>query len=74
MLENSPKFTRLMKYLGQDNDFISFNFQLSGLFQSMNFKWLESEFKQKLENLLPSKYEKGLEDEIEKIIESISAT
>ena len=57
-----------------DKDFssLSFNFQLSGLFQAMNFKWLESDFKQILQDMLPHWIENKLESEIENIIESIS--
>lgn len=72
LLKSSPKFSRLIKYLRKDTSTVSFNFQLSGLFHAMNFKWLESDFKQKLQELLPSRMEKRIEDEVEIIMESIS--
>jgi len=73
LLLDSVKLRRLINSLDKDVSSVSFHFQLSGLFQAMNFKWLESDFKQTLQDLLPRWMERRLEGEIEKIIESISA-
>lgn len=72
LLKTSPNFVRLLKYLDESSSSVNFDFQLSGLFNAMNFKWLESDFKQSLQKLLPAYMEKGLEKEIERIIEAIS--
>ena len=72
LLESSPKFVRLLNYMDKDLSSLSFNFQLSGLFHAMNFKWSESDFKQVLQDLLPYRLERKIERIIEKIIESIS--
>ena len=76
VLKGSSKFAPLMRRIGKDISLVNFDFQLSSPFQAMNFKWLESEFKQRLQDYLPSRWEtrieKGLESEIEEIIESIS--
>ncbi|MFC1658364.1 hypothetical protein ACFL1D_03140 [Candidatus Omnitrophota bacterium] len=72
-LRDSSKLRRLINYLDKGVPSVSFHFQLSGLFQAMNFKWLESDFKQTLQKLLPPRLERKIEGEIEKIIESISA-
>ena len=73
LLMESLKLQRLFNYLAKDVSFLRFHFQLSGFFQAMNFKWLESDFKQELQDLLPRRLEQRLESEVEKIIESISA-
>jgi len=73
LLEKSPRFNFLLKLLGKDMKGVSFNFQLSGLFDAMNFKWLESDFKTKLKDVLPPGMESAIEKNIEKIIESISS-
>ncbi|MFH1678926.1 MAG: AsmA-like C-terminal region-containing protein, partial [Candidatus Omnitrophota bacterium] len=71
VLGNSPKFASLLDYLVKDVSAVDFNFQLSGIYQAMNFQWLKSDFKERLQVLLPSWIEKGIENKIEKIIESI---
>jgi len=72
LLQSSPKFKALLKRLKEDVDFLVLDFQLSGSPQAMNFKWLDSEFKNKLEKLLPGRMERGIEEEIEKLIQSVS--
>ena len=71
-LLESAKLKRLIKYLDKDTSCLSFNFQLSGLMQTMNFKWLESDFKQVLEKILPAWLEQRIEKETEDIIKAIS--
>ncbi|MGD9014497.1 MAG: hypothetical protein PVI33_00510, partial [Candidatus Omnitrophota bacterium] len=61
ILKSSPKLSRLVNYLDRSVPSVSFRFQLSGLFQAMNFKWLESDFKQTLQDLLPLGLERRLE-------------
>ena len=70
ILQKSPKFKSLLNLLGQGFDNLSFDFQLSGLFNDLNFKWLESEFKDKLKEKIPDFIERGIERKIETIIKS----
>ncbi len=72
LLMESSKLRRLFNYLAKDISYLTFNFQLSGFFQAMNFKWLGSDFKQAFQELLPGRIEQRLENEVERIIESIS--
>ena len=72
LIKSSTKLRRLLNYMPQDHPFLSFNFQLSGLFQTMNFKWNESDFKKVLQRLLPARTERKLERTIEEIVGSIS--
>jgi hypothetical protein len=71
LLGASEKFKPLLRLIKQDSDHINFDFQLSGIFEAMNFKWLESDFKKGFKDLLPASMEKGLEDQIETAVESI---
>lgn len=71
LLGASEKFKPLLRLIKQDSEHINFDFQLSGVFEAMNFKWLESDFKTSLKDLLPASMEKGLEDQIETAVESI---
>ncbi len=71
LVRDSSKLRPLLRYLEKESAFIDFNFQLAGLFNAMNFKWLESDFKQTLQKILPSRMEKRLEITIEEIVETI---
>lgn len=71
-LSTSPKFRSLLKLLGEDIASIDFDFQLSGLFNAMNFMWLETDFKRRLQDSIPGFIERGLERKIEDAIKSIS--
>ena len=73
LLETSPKFKSLLRVLGEEVNRVSFDFQISGLFEAMNFKWLESDFKRKLQNSLSASIKREIEKKIEEIIKSISA-
>lgn len=72
LLNTSPKFKRLLKLIGKDLSSVNFDFQTSGFYETMNFKWLESEFKMRLQKLLPSGMERKIQEEIEQAVESIS--
>jgi hypothetical protein len=59
LLQQSPKFQSILKSI--DDQYLSFNFQLSGNQHALNFKWLDSESKEKIRARIP--------DFIERIIE-----
>ncbi len=73
LLKESPKFTPLLNLLKKDVSDLSFNFQLSGRLNDMNFQWLQSDFKDQLQKAIPDFAEAGFEDKLQRIIESISA-
>jgi len=58
--------------LGDELDYLEFDFQLSGLKDAVNFKWLESEFKARLRESIPGFIERGLERKVEDVIRSFS--
>lgn len=72
LLANSAKFKSLVRLLGDDVSAARFEFKLSGLCEAMNFKWLSSDFKQKLQDLLPRGMEKSIEKKIEAVVLAIS--
>lgn len=72
LLQKSPKFIPLLKLLGTKQELVKFNFQLSGNLQNMNFRWLESEFKDDLRKAIPDFAKRGFEEKIGKIIGSIA--
>jgi len=72
LLRKSPKFAPLLKLLDTKQELVKFNFQLSGNLQSLNFRWLDSEFKDDLRKAIPDFAKRGFEEKIDKIIESIA--
>ena len=72
LLERSSKFRPLLKLLGKDAENLKFDFQLSGVLSSMNFQWLESDFKNRLRNSIPDFIERKIEKNVEKILDPIS--
>ncbi|MFH1062146.1 MAG: hypothetical protein V1747_04580 [Candidatus Omnitrophota bacterium] len=72
LLTQSPKFQLLLGLIRNDADSVNFAFQLSGLYKSPNFKWLESDFKDKIKKILPGFLERGIEKKIERAIQSIA--
>lgn len=59
----------LLKLLDRRVPSLTLDFQLSGLFNAMNFKWLESDFKNKLRAAIPDFAEKGVQKQIEAVLE-----
>ena len=72
LLAQSPKFQLLLALMKNDTNDLNFSFQLSGLYESPNFKWLESDFKDNVKKMLPNFIERGIEKNIERAINSIS--
>ena len=72
ILEGSPKFRPLLSILGNDIESLVFDFQLSGLLSAMNFKWLESDFKQRLKARIPDFIERAIERNVEQAIFDIA--
>ena len=72
LLAESPKFTRLLKLVSQDLDALTFKFQLSGILDRMNFKWLKSDLKRELQERIPNFIERKIEREVEEAIADVS--
>jgi len=72
LLKTSPKFKSLIRILGKEVPFVTFDFKLSSLATAMNFKWLDSEFRTKLKDSIPDFIERGVERKIEGFIGSMS--
>ncbi len=73
LLASSPKFKSLVRLLGDGVSAARFEFKLSGLCEAMNFKWMSTDFKEKLQDLLPRGMEKSIEKKIEAVVLAISA-
>jgi len=71
LIGTSSKFKPLLKLLATDAAPLDFNFQLSGFLDRMNFKWLDSDFKKRLEKRLSPWIKRKIEKQIEEVIESI---
>ncbi|MCP4650448.1 MAG: hypothetical protein GY853_10265 [PVC group bacterium] len=71
ILAGSPKFQLLLKLVGRDIPSLGFDFQLSGSPKALNFKWLEGDFKKRIEKILPGFIERGIERKIETAVQSI---
>jgi hypothetical protein len=68
LLETSPKFRPILQRFPQENAF-GFDFQLSGRQEAMNFQWLDSELKQKIQAWIPNFIERHIERNIDKSLE-----
>ena len=68
-LAKSEKFMPLVKLVGRNMPIFDFDFQLSGPAGAMNFKWLDSEFKGKLKKAIPGFVERGIERQVENILD-----
>ncbi|MFH1640681.1 MAG: hypothetical protein ABIA66_01820, partial [Candidatus Omnitrophota bacterium] len=71
LLNQSPKFSPLLKILQKELDQIAFDFQLAGNLHRMNFKWLKSDFKDKIQKAIPNFIERKIERNIEEFIEGL---
>lgn len=72
LMQESPKFTPLLRLVKEKYPCLAFDFQLSGNLHAMNFQWLESDFKRELQDLLPNFIERKIEKNIEEIMEPLS--
>lgn len=72
-LKTSGKFSMLLALMGKQTEYFNFDFQLSGVYSKLNFKWQKSAFKQRLKKMLPGFIERGLERKVERAIQSIAS-
>jgi hypothetical protein len=72
-LKESPKFTPVLRLVSPELNSLSFDFQLSGNLNTMNFQWLESTFKNELQDAIPGFIQRKIERTVEEAISTISA-
>lgn len=68
MLKQSPKVKGFAGMLGDKEQYLDFAFQLSGPLQSMNFQWLESDAKRRLQSAIPNFIERKLEKNVQNML------
>lgn len=71
IINQSERLKPLIRLLRENFTSLDFDFQLSGIFNAMNFQWLKSDFKNKVQDALPGFIERGIERKVEEAIEAI---
>jgi len=69
VLQESPKFNAILRMFEEDVPSLIFDFQLSGNQEAMNFQWLQSEFKQHIEDRIPNFVERMIDRKINAVLE-----
>lgn len=69
LLGESPKFRPILKIFGDDVPIVVFDFQLSGRQDAMNFQWLPSEHKRRIQERIPDFVERIIERNVDEMIE-----
>jgi len=72
LMDESPRFKRLFRNIGYAEPTVYFPFQLKGYFDRPRIEWLESEFKEKLEDFLPDTHKKLLQDSLNDLVRDSS--
>jgi len=70
LLEESPKFRPVLKLFEDDEEYLNFDFQLSGAINNINFQWLPSEVKRKIQTRIPDFVERMIERNVDRIREA----
>lgn len=71
LLRASEKLSLLAGLIDRDDLFVDFVFLLSGPWKNPNYAWQESVFKQRLQRMLPSLFERALERRVEEAMRRI---
>ncbi len=69
ILQESPKFRAILKMFDQDVASLPFDFQLSGDQDALNFQWLQTEFKERIQSRIPNFIERMIDRRIDAIME-----
>ena len=72
LLRRSPKFKPVLKMFEEDEPYLGFDFQLSGNMSAMNFQWLPSEVKSKIQARIPDFIERSIERNVDAMMEPSS--
>ena len=69
LLRRSPEFKPILKMFSEDGALLGFDFQLSGKLNAMNFQWLPSDVKQKIQDRVPDFIERMIERNVDGLLE-----
>jgi len=69
LLGESPKFKPILKIFDEEDSYLDFDFQLSGSVDAMNFQWVPSEVKKKIQIRIPDFIERKIEKNIDSMME-----
>lgn len=73
LLNNSPEFRRLLTLAEIKKPYIDFRFLLGGIPKTMRLIWMKGEFKERLEEELPTWVKKKIEMNLDKMINDLSS-
>jgi len=68
LLSSSKKLKPILKMFKDENYPLLFDFQLSGKQDSVNFQWIDSNIKRKIQSKIPNFIEKRIEKKINKMV------
>jgi len=71
LLRESPKFKPVLKIFGEDDIYLDFDFRLSGSVDAMNFQWVPSAVKKKIQTRIPDFIERKIERNIDSLMEPV---
>jgi len=71
LLQQSAKFRPFLRQLDENIDFLSFDFQLSGYVDAVNFQWLETDLKNEIQSMIPDFIERKIERNVDKALEPV---
>lgn len=69
LLSQSSKFRPILKIFEGDASPLDFDFRLSGNLDAMNFQWLPSEVKQRIQDRIPDFIERMIERDVDKMMD-----
>ncbi|MCK5083410.1 MAG: hypothetical protein KAR31_10925, partial [Candidatus Omnitrophica bacterium] len=69
LLDRSLKFKPVLKMFEDDDSHLDFDFQLSGNMNAMNFQWLPSEDKRKIQTRIPDFIERLIERDVDAMMD-----
>ncbi|MFH1622673.1 MAG: hypothetical protein ABIA97_06105 [Candidatus Omnitrophota bacterium] len=72
LMDQSPRFKRLFKYIGYKEPTVYFPFQLKGYAGNPRIEWLQNEFKEKIQGFLSDSSKNLLQSELSKMIEGLA--
>lgn len=73
LLNQSPPFKKLLSMTRIKSPFIDFDFTLGGTPEVVRVEWLKGEFRDKIKKALPARIEKSIENNLDKMIDELSA-
>jgi len=69
LLRKSPKFKPVLKMFSEEDSYLDFDFRLSGSVDAMNFQWVPSVVKKKIQTRIPDFIERKIERNIDLLME-----